>query len=978
MAVAILIQDNSISLEMQQLLAIQREQLAELRKKRHEQGAPPTNVGVGQQPVEQPLIGYPGVAGHLGYQTSMAPLETSPEWLSSQRYAMHSFAPPSVSYSPPNKLALALQEAIKSLGAAHAAGGSIPVGSNRRFSGQQRGGAIAEAGLLYAGSMATDFANQTFPQGGAEFGDHGEPGAVTYAQAAGIGAVIGQMVSGLTEVAQNEMRHSMALNTQLTEVSDRFISRTESRNERYGVGFSDKERFAVSEYLRELDTEKLLGDEDISSMLQSFTEHNMLRTVSDVKSFKERFSLLVDTVKTSALTLHESYENIQAMMGEMQRTGIDAAHFRTLAAGVRAIAGHTGADPSLMFQNIGNLTNQITQGTTLESRTQFQNLIYGTSLMGMVRDEAARNPDNLTWRAVRNRLANDSDLPSVYAGIDSTMNQFLAKGNQSVFSAYMFRLDPESGRFIVDRDRLEEITQIARTGEGPTSQQMLDTIATDRATQNAWVNPANAGLRSDAIASLDTNDRYMLFSALMNMLRSEGGLEGEDLRSAMGHLGIDFGNSHEVFIKTQEMILERGDELKSSLSNQTFFRQMVDNSAARSGSIEDNVRAAGNFVADIVGNPAAFAQNVAGNAMTATMRFFTRDAFSDYMYDEVLSHQGISSRRADLQGFTSTVGLAGLEALSQTGIVPSDILESLRRDMGDSGRLTQSSLGMLERTAREADKAREALIKETRGSRASAFRKLADSGVRLGVDDSVIRAFDAAFSDGEGAEDFRQMVAGRLANESLPADHAAGLQEMLQRLKRKEDLDAGYEVTSEVAERGGDLRESVRAYRNASDLIMHNFYDKKPGFFDSLRQRYTFWRADNNDLQTMQEEQRDAFVRALRNDMNIEKTLAEHLDPESLKKVRELAGSDGVFNIAAEFKLLAEELIGRAQEGGLKMGPGSASAGGDGSSAADVVATAEQKAKMFEGIMRAYGREMEAMRASNQDLERRIPQGSRG
>ena len=87
--------------------------------------------------------------------------------------------------------------------------------------------------------------------------------------------------------------------------------------------------------LRHLNTEKFLKDSEIQDMLTGFTEAGLFKDCVSLESFKDKMSKLVDVVKSSALILNESYENVVQMMGELQRAGINAENFDYMAVNLK-------------------------------------------------------------------------------------------------------------------------------------------------------------------------------------------------------------------------------------------------------------------------------------------------------------------------------------------------------------------------------------------------------------------------------------------------------------------------------------------------------------------------------------------------------------------------------------------------------------------------------------------------------------------
>ena len=111
-------------------------------------------------------------------------------------------------------------------------------------------------------------------------------------------------------IGADQMRQQNAYNKYLLQNSYRFINYGESTNTRGIGGFGANERMEVANYLRRFGTENLISDTDTQMLLKKFTEGDLLRNTSDLKSFKTNMEQLTKAVKEGAIALGETYESM--------------------------------------------------------------------------------------------------------------------------------------------------------------------------------------------------------------------------------------------------------------------------------------------------------------------------------------------------------------------------------------------------------------------------------------------------------------------------------------------------------------------------------------------------------------------------------------------------------------------------------------------------------------------------------------------
>lgn len=189
------------------------------------------------------------------------------------------------------------------------------------------------------------------------------PGMAGLGVGMGAGAIAGLYVDAATD----QIDRNNALKKYIYKNSGRFISSFESNNDRGISGFSREESADAANFVRKLNTEFYMSDDEMSSLLQSYTEGGLLKDAKDLDSFKEKMRTLTKSVKEGALILNETYDSIADLMAEMKKAGLDVKDFNGTAGLANILSGLTGGDASEILRNLVNYTINLNGGTGNDS-----------------------------------------------------------------------------------------------------------------------------------------------------------------------------------------------------------------------------------------------------------------------------------------------------------------------------------------------------------------------------------------------------------------------------------------------------------------------------------------------------------------------------------------------------------------------------------------------------------------------------------
>ena len=428
-----------------------------------------------------------------------------------------------------------------------------------------RGATIGEkmaTGTLGAASMLSGWAGQ------------GLAGAVMPGFFGSIigGAVGGAAVGAVVDIAADQTKQNFAYNRYLLQNSYRFINPFESNNDRNISGFNRRERWDTANWLRKFNTSMKISDDDTMTLLKGFTEGNLLRDVSDVDTFKKKMTELTKSVKTMALSLNETYEEVVQTMADLKKAGLDTRDYKVIAGLGKVTGSFTGQDAGQTVDYQTNLATALNSGTSLDVN-KTMSLVQGTeSFFGALYTDAEKNQDNdEKARMLYNRINNRGGIEGATSDY-LQMSKELLGSNNSWFNqsgAAFYRWNGSNWVFSKEdyeaykNQDLNTITQIA-------TNKMFDAGTT---ASQLWTN--NSGNIMMGTFGGNLKDMNGLFSAIVNAAKSTAGMEGWTTEQVMESLFGLSGENTKFFAGMTDAVNAR-PELYNQINAMAFAQTMSD------------------------------------------------------------------------------------------------------------------------------------------------------------------------------------------------------------------------------------------------------------------------------------------------------------------------------------------------------------------------------------------------------------------
>lgn len=257
----------------------------------------------------------------------------------------------------------------------------------RTLTAMDAGYRVSQAAIAGLGAIGT--AGATWAIGGAMAGS-------------GIGGFLGSMaltggisagVGLYTDMAIDEIKQQAAYRKYLTQNSYMFINPNESENDRDIAGFSKKQTKEAATFLRGLANDTYLKDEEIMTLTQKFTEGGLLKDTKDLETFKKQMTALTKSVKTGALILNETYENIAEVLSEFKKLGLDQKDFNQTLSGIKINAANLGIDASKLTEQVLNYLTNLNYGTGNSNANTYSRLEDTTLYTSNLYEELSKIPD---------------------------------------------------------------------------------------------------------------------------------------------------------------------------------------------------------------------------------------------------------------------------------------------------------------------------------------------------------------------------------------------------------------------------------------------------------------------------------------------------------------------------------------------------------------------------------------------------------
>lgn len=244
---------------------------------------------------------------------------------------------------------------------------------------------------------AVDAAGKTVAVGGA-LASFAIPGllpsiAVGGAVAGGTALVAGSMAQGAED--------ALAYQDILRRDGYKAFNAFESTTEYGGIGMNLDDQQDMSGYLRDLADESYLENDEVAGLLQGALDNKLLKSVTDMKDFKERFSKIVEGVKEISLTLDKTLDEAIEFMGEMERRGIKTDKMSQIGSQFKIGASMLGMDANEFTQQALAQTDAIVGGTSMSAENVMEGLAYDSYLMSAIENVSAEG-DGVTKQFIKN------------------------------------------------------------------------------------------------------------------------------------------------------------------------------------------------------------------------------------------------------------------------------------------------------------------------------------------------------------------------------------------------------------------------------------------------------------------------------------------------------------------------------------------------------------------------------------------------
>ena len=371
-----------------------------------------------------------------------------------------------------------------------------------------------------------------------------------------VGGAAAVGVGGATNAISQGATDALDYQDLLQRESYKFINAFESTDDMGGIGLGLSDRQEISGFLRDLADESFLEDPEMMQILEGASQNSLLKTVSDVNSFKEKFSQIVGAVKEISVTMNASLEEATEFMGEMERRGISTQDAPFVAAQTKVMSSVLGVSTQEGTQLLLDTSDNIVAGTGIEAGNVIQSTAENTFFAQNLADRSKEESPELY-----NYIKNIGGPGAAGAHFEEMSRNFVRSetgtGNLLGFFGSAFDVNEEGG-FEVNQARMSELisgdlsndelqqrskefintlepTQVAKlrgtAGElfsaSADSAQLSQFLERNiKIVQNA--SPANIDQETALIEGLELTDDYMDAEFLTSMIGETSEADGSD------------------------------------------------------------------------------------------------------------------------------------------------------------------------------------------------------------------------------------------------------------------------------------------------------------------------------------------------------------------------------------------------------------------------------------------------------------------
>lgn len=267
--------------------------------------------------------------------------------------------------------------------------------------------------------------------------------------ALGVGAGVALGVGGTAGALSGGARTSLDYQQMLQQDSYRFINPLESTDEMGGIGLGLDDRQEISRFLRDLAPEEFLDDDEMRQILDGAMSNNLLKTVNDVDTFKDKFSEIVDTVKQITVSLNKTVDEAAEFMGEMERQGILHRDMSYIASQTKVTGSMLGISPDEAFARMSGTTDQIVHGGSMDA-TGVMTDVGQSMFMAQLISDRAQDVEDPMFNYIRN--VGGEDVAGAQFGQASRSYVESQSGQEMLLGMFgsAFTRDEMGGGFTID------------------------------------------------------------------------------------------------------------------------------------------------------------------------------------------------------------------------------------------------------------------------------------------------------------------------------------------------------------------------------------------------------------------------------------------------------------------------------------------------------------------------------------------------
>ncbi|MGL5715992.1 MAG: N-acetylglucosaminidase, partial [Paraclostridium sp.] len=483
-----------------------------------------------------------------------------------------------------------------------------------------RAGQAAIAGMGAAGATAFSFGLPTIMKG--------LPGI-------GMGMFGGAAVGLMADSAVNEMKKQNSYEKYIFKNSNRFINPDESNNKRGLGGFSINESRDAASHLRTINDNLYLKDEEMMSLVQKFTEGGMLKDTKDLKGFKDKVESLSKTVKSGAIMLNDTYDNIADLMSELRKMGLDQRDFSEIM-GLGNLAGvGSGVDGTQNLNNTMDIVNRLNYGTSNNSGASMTRFFDTQIYMNKLDDQLTQKPvKNETEQMIQNMIKN-------FGGVDKAAQELQVSLEKLVDSNTMvtnpalafFDWSDSDNSFKFNNSEFQKFLQ----GEYSISE--LNSVAStklqgnDRATEH-WMSSGSTYIKNN----LQDGDMSKYIDTVLESYQRDVSYSNLDQRGVLGLLGVKDSNMQNFmsgFLDYREYL---GDSYGNKARQQVSWQTAMSEKKAETPSLKETFNSGIEKVKDFFTAPfVGLGNKVNEGILKMTDKWYGFDENKITRYDEFFS-----------------------------------------------------------------------------------------------------------------------------------------------------------------------------------------------------------------------------------------------------------------------------------------------------------------------------------------------------